>query len=337
MRRIASLLLLLVIAVLCLSQSKKGTTGGSTHRRSGGSGTTASSSTNFTLECASLPFDSIATKPDPFVQCDNCGVVSPSNPDPVAAGVFSHAKNDFCADFSQPTLVTFDTLRKMQDQANAQGLTKRDLPDRSKLHNFFKVGSKNIGEGDAVRLVAWIRQAHISDCRTGETVNCNIPGFASNDIHIVLMDPGSGGPGQDECSSATAEMSPHFRPATWSNLDLKTPNQNVVRFTGPLFFDNAHEPCAAPFTSTGKNAGLNPKRSSVWEVHPVYQFEVCANTNPKQCDPNSSDASLWVPYDKWVAQTGSSTIPTGQTLRSECKSAPQKAGVVVPQCPLNPH
>jgi hypothetical protein len=344
MRRVLFVLVLLLafLATPCLSQPKK--KGSSTkktttsHKKKGGDGSSGThAGQDFVLQCASLPFESIATKPDPFVQCDNCGVVSGSaSSDAAAAGAaFSQAKNDFCASFAQPTPISFAILRKMQAQAKTQGLVTRTIPDRSKLHNFFTVGSQKIGEGDVVRLVAWIKGAHISDCKTGETVNCNVPGFASNDLHIVLMDPTSGGAGQDDCSSATAEMSPHFRPAAWSNLDLKTPNKNVVRFTGPLFFDNAHQPCAS--LKDSENATLNPKRSSIWEVHPVYQFDVCTSAAVSKCDVNSNDASIWVPYDKWVAQSGSSTIPTGKKFRSGCKDGPQKKGVVVPQCPVNSH
>ncbi len=347
MRRLTLLpvMLLIVRAVLCVAQTTKGSKKGSSTKstkttKSTGShkGGGSSAANGFTLECSALPFESIATKPDPFVQCDDCGVVSSkATPDAAAAGAaFSHAKNNFCADFSQPTPVTFTILRAMQKQAAAKGLVTRTISDRSKLHNFFTIpnSNKTIGEGDVVRLVAWINQAHISDCASGETVNCDIPGFASNDLHIVLMDPTTGGPAQDECSSATAEMNPHFRPAAWSSLDLKTPNKNVVRFTGTLFFDNAHRPCKGLKKAQGDAA---PFRSSIWEIHPVYQLEVCAKTNAKQCDVNSNDASLWVPYDKWVAQSGSSTIPTGKTLRGKCHSGQQKAGMVVPQCTLNAH
>ena len=342
MRRLSSLLVLLwlVAAVPAWPQTTKSTKKSTAHKsttksKSGhtkGGGSSSSVGGNFTPECATLPFESIATKPDPFVQCNNCGVVGATNPDPAAAGLFSHTKNNFCADFSQPTPVTFALLRNMQKQTK---VGKVALDDRSQLQRFFSVGNKKIGEGDVVRLVAWIKAAHVSDCSSGETVNCNIPGFASNDIHIVLVDPGSGGVAQDECSSATAEMSPHFRPAAWSSLDLKTPNKNVVRFTGPLFYDNAHEPCNG--LSDAANPKASPKRSSLWEIHPVYQFDVCTSANPKQCDVNSTDTALWVPYDKWVTQAGSSTIPTGQTFRTNCKSGPQKTGVVAPQCPVNSH
>ena len=50
-----------------------------------------------------LPFDNIATKPDPFQQCGNCGVVSnkAQGTEVQAKALQSQAKNDFCADYFQ--------------------------------------------------------------------------------------------------------------------------------------------------------------------------------------------------------------------------------------------
>lgn len=302
------------------------------HKKPGG-GSTATASGGFTLECK-LPFDDIATKPDPFPQCGNCGVVSTKAPpaEVSAKAAQSHAKNDFCADTNAVTVVTVADLRDLQKQAAAKKLVTTDIPDRSKLQ--LSLNGKSIGEGSVVRLVAWVQDAHLSDCASGEEVNCETSGAAHNDIHIVLVDPTSGGRSQDECSSVTAEMSPHFRPAAWSELDKKIPTDNVIRVTGPLFFDNAHVPCQGLTRITsGKNADKAPFRSSLWEIHPAYQFEVCTNTDATKCDVNSSDASLWKPYDKWVKDPGIKTAVT--TSHEGCvEPGKQKAGNVPAQCPL---
>lgn len=291
----------------------------------------------FQVSCT-LPFAAIATTPDPAADCGNCGVESKTEAakGSTARPAFNQAKNNFCADASKVTVVTVQDLRNMQAKTNANGLDQ--APNRNQLHAFFPVGGHKIGEGDVVRLKAWIREAHISDCPTGEEVNCDIPGFTHNDIHIPLVDPtSSSGRNQDECSSVTAEMSPHFRPATWSNLDMKTPVKNVVRVTGPLFFDNAHKPCAGLVTAKGDEA---PLRSSLWEIHPVYQFEVCTNTDASGCDINSNDANMWVAYDQWVANPHNSAAfqPTGEKERNEescAKPAAQKTGVVAAKCPTS--
>lgn len=267
-----------------------------------------------------LAFAEIAPADDPFQSCGNCGVVSVSaSPAQVTAKVYeSKAKNNFCADVSTVTVVDFPALRAMQ----AQHVDKSHLGDRHVLHGFFRMpDGKTIGEGDVVRLKAWILNAHVSDCPTGESVNCSRSGFANNDLHIPLLDPTvDARRAQDECTSVTAEISPHFRPAVWSELDMKTPVKNVVRITGPLFFDNSHQPCK---TSTHTDPGnAAPFRSSLWEVHPVYQLEVCASTEPSQCDVSSNGAGVWIPYDKWVTRPDSVTEPTGQKQRAGCHARP---------------
>ncbi len=278
-----------------------------------------------------LPFAAIAPAEDPFVSCGNCGVVSAhASPTQARAKAFeSRAKNNFCADTSSVTVVNFSILREMQ----VKPVDKSHLGNRHVLHSIFEMpDGKKIGEGDVVRLKAWVSNAHVSDCPKGESVNCSTPGFDSNDIHIPLLDPTvAEGRGQDECTSVTAEMSPHFRPAAWSQLDLKTPVKNVVRVTGPLFFDNSHKPCV---TSNHKDHGnAAPFRSSLWEVHPVYHFEVCANTDPDQCDVNSASSDVWIPYDEWVSLPGSVTEPTGKRFRTGCNH-PQPGGETVPaKCP----
>jgi len=292
--------------------------------------TTAGNS--FNLECAKLPFDAIAVKPDPFAECGNCGVVSakaqPGEVAPKAAQ--SHAKNNFCADTSKINTVTVADLRAFQTQAAQKGLVSTDLPDRSKL--VVTLNGTSITEGSVVRLVAWVQDAHLSDCAAGEEVNCNISGSAHSDIHIVLVDPAaSGGRNQDECSSVTAEMSPHFRPVAWSQLNKKIPTSNVVRVTGPLFFDNAHVPCRGLIqVTTGPNKDKPPFRSSLWEIHPVYDFAVCANTDPGKCAVN--DSAMWKAYDQWVNDPMSKTTATKVT--EGCVEPGTQAPDSVPaQCP----
>src|SRR4029077_1606963 len=105
-------------------------------------------------------------------------------------------------------------------------------------------------------------------------------------IHIELVKDADE---DDDCKSVTAEMSPHFRPDAWEglvNLSITRP----VRITGPLFFDSAHQPCRG-------DKRPSPNRISVWEIHPVYQFEVCKNKSLSAC--SVSDASVWIPLDEW--------------------------------------
>ena len=279
--------------------------------------------------CA-LPFAEIAPANDPFESCGNCGVVSvkTGTAQASAKAYESKAKNNFCADTSVVTVVDFTVLRAMQGQE----VDKSRLGDRQEIHNFFRLPSgRTIGEGDVVRLKAWILNAHVSDCAKGESVNCSRSGFANNDLHIPLLDPTEdAGRSQDECTSVTAEISPHFRPAIWAELDMKTPVKNVVRVTGPLFFDDSHQPCKTLVHTDPGN--LAPFRSSLWEIHPVYQLDVCTSVDPNQCDLNTLD--VWIPYDEWVTRPASVTEPTGQKQRKACRA--RAGGATKPiKCPTN--
>ena len=103
----------------------------------------------------------------------------------------------------------------------------------------------------------------------------------------------------------------HARPAAWSELDLKTPVDNPVRLTGQLFYDNSHVACV--------NGKGSPARRTVWEIHPVYGFEVCQGTTDAACPIDSTTA--WMPYEQWVTQPGVTILATGKKQRSACEAA----------------
>jgi hypothetical protein len=87
-------------------------------------------------------------------------------------------------------------------------------------------------------------------------------------------------------------MSPHHRPDAWihGNVERVGTEKLPVRVTGHLYFDSSHFPC-----SKGQPVGEgNPKRISLWEIHPIYKFEVCT----ANCDA----AGTWVPLDEWAKQ-----------------------------------
>jgi hypothetical protein len=152
---------------------------------------------------------------------------------------------------------------------------------------------------------AYLLEAHHADLGTGpnsgESVNCNNGAPSFNDIHIALGSL----PSTQECASVTAEISPHYRPATWDeigNFEVYSGGKYTVdpgtasrlqahpyRITGQLFFDASHKPCPCG------SLKCEPLRSSVWEIHPVYRVEVCkAGTS---CDEtNDSD---WLEFEAW--------------------------------------
>jgi len=220
---------------------------------------------SFTQACT-LPFAGVRNPPSD----DHCGMQGGSaDPAKVAESV---AKNNFCAPTPNPETVTYQQLIKLQAQS---ANIPKNLSDRKQV--------EKMGEGNYVSYVAVIREAHYSDVGGGEAVNCNLPGNAPNDIHIVLMSDASDA---DECHSTTAEMSPHYRPANWTPQTL-TALGKPVRVRGQLFYDNSHVPCSG-------TSRPNPKRASLWEIHPVYSLEVCQHSDLEQCR-NSNDPADWVP------------------------------------------
>ena len=205
----------------------------------------------------------------------------------------SNAKNNFCATGS-PIPITYTTLTKLES-ASTDDIRKGLKTDRSALE---KLGTapngKRVGEGTIVQFVAFILDAHVSNIGKGELVNCGTSGADSNDIHIELVKTISE---DDGCNSVTAEMSPHFRPESWSDLPTLT-IKRPVRVTGPLFFDGSHRPCRG-------DKRPSPNRISVWEIHPVYQFEVCKNKSMGACKVGNDAA--WIPLDKWHSHTEDET------------------------------
>jgi len=238
-----------------------------------------------------LPFDSIK---ESHPLDSSCGAVGKTTSD--ATSLQNTAKNNFCATGS-PVSLTFQTFAKLQQAAGDQNIpfgSDQGLPDdRSALRDLITTSSgQKVGEGTVARLVAFIVDAHYSNVSKGETVNCKLHGQESNDIHIMLGTTTSA----PACSTVTAEMSPHFRPAAWDqlpSLNLKNP----VRITGQLFFDASHKPC-----KNGK--GPNPKRISIWEIHPAYAIDVCSNSTLASC--KATDDSLWTPLDQWLSTENAS-------------------------------
>src|SRR5271169_5233466 len=207
-----------------------------------------------------LPFNGVRNP----ASDDHCGIPGGSS-DP-AAQAEATAKNNFCAPPHDPDTLTYQNLLDLQTQS---ANIPKSLTDRKE--------GENLGEGNYVSYVAVIKEAHYSDTTGGEAVNCNMSGNPPNDIHIVLM---SSATDTDECHSTTAEMSPHYRPTNWTPDKLNALGK-PVRIKGQLFYDNSHAICTA-------SSSPNPKRASLWEIHPVYSIEVCKSADLNECR-NSTD------------------------------------------------
>ena len=68
------------------------------------------------------------------------------------------------------------------------------------------------------------------------------------------------------------EMIPQHRPSTWRIETIRTLAQQhlPVLVRGQLMYDNKHLVNKDPHADNGQ-----PKRFSLWEVHPVTEFYVC--------------------------------------------------------------
>jgi hypothetical protein len=235
-------------------------------RRSGSAG----GGSPFLVAC-SLPFNG-TVNPDIDKRCPmEGGSTSPSKQ------AQSRAKNNLCAGTASPQRITHEELRQKQLKVNELPSLSADRRELTAL-----------GEGSYFEYVAFVQDAHYSDVSSGEAVNCNIPGDSTNDIHIVLVQD----PNDDPCNSTTAEMIPHFRPTEWTDKNVASVGDHPVRVRGPLFYDDAHKPCSGA-------SRPSPNRISVWEIHPVYSFDVCRLEDLTGCQ-NSTNAGDWLTLEDWL-------------------------------------
>lgn len=234
-----------------------------------------------------LPFDQDAVRHDFDEVCGIDGTGANA-----AKVLQNHAKNNFCAT-GDPVLVTFASFKKLEalveDPVKGLGPHFTVPTTREKLEKIGYMTSEGetAAEGTIVTLAAFIEEAHFADTDSGEDVNCTMPDPPNNDVHIALASTGSQ---TDECKSVTAEMSPHYRPPLWAEKVLNS-IKKPVRITGHLMFDASHHPCSG-------TKRPNPKRMSSWEIHPVYNIEVCTKASLASC--KADDDTVWQSLDDFM-------------------------------------
>lgn len=185
------------------------------------------------------------------------------------------AKNNFCATGPANPIAVSDMVALQQKVQANKGINFGD-PDAHPLSS--KPGPAinrkplvALGEGNEVALQGYVV---IARQEGAESVNCGISKTvpdepAYHDIHINIVDAATN---TDECSGVVVEMIPHHRPASWTaeNVLSVAAKHLLVRVTGQLMFDSSHTPCV-----NGAVSNDDPKRASLWEIHPIYKFEVC--------------------------------------------------------------
>lgn len=114
-----------------------------------------------------MPF---ASAPVPGID-DVCSIEGEGTDDKKRAE--SRAKNNFCATASNPVVITYKTFLDLQNRPKI-----KVGADRTDLAKVLSENGEPIGEGTYVEYVAYIMDAHISNKRDGEAVNCNLSGTA---------------------------------------------------------------------------------------------------------------------------------------------------------------
>ena len=204
----------------------------------------------------------------------------------------NEAKNNFCA-AGPANAITIPQMAGLQTKVQEEG----DIPFGNPRNHPQTVSSgpatnrkplQALGEGNLVTLQGFVLLARQEGA---ESVNCgthvsNNP--ADHDIHVSIVES----PGAEECSGVVVEMIPHHRPASWTpaNVNAIASAKLPVRVTGQLMFDSSHSPC-----QNGTSVSGDPKRSTLWEVHPVYEFDVCPQGS-------CSSGAGWVPLEEFAKQ-----------------------------------
>jgi hypothetical protein len=176
---------------------------------------------------------------------------------------------------TRPVRLFFQDFRTLQRAADAEVGQRVTLSrsDRQKLKGRLTNGL--VAEGRFVKVVGFIGVGppgpHANS--SGESVNCKLKNQANNDFHISLVER----QGESEFASIVVEMIPQRRPAGWTipKLNRIERDGHKVLVTGALFYDNEHVVNA----DSRHPIGGQPKRFSLWEIHPIKEFLVCLRPN----------------------------------------------------------
>jgi hypothetical protein len=183
------------------------------------------------------------------------------------------------------TLADLQSLQNTVSTSFADAHTSKTAftPDRSALQSL-GLGTGSVSEGDLVQLVGFVNAVRPEGA---ESVNC--AGTDGGDIHISIG-PQSG----TEWQGVVVEMIPQLgHPIGWDSTTLAhlKAQQLRVLVVGGLTYDNEHLVNDDPAHPNG----TQPKRVSLWEIHPVTEFYVCEQAS---CDP--AHHAGWTTLSAWA-------------------------------------
>ncbi|HEX8181796.1 MAG TPA: hypothetical protein VF525_19805 [Pyrinomonadaceae bacterium] len=190
---------------------------------------------------------------------------------------------------ARATTLTFADFRSLQRDVERLMPPGQHLdltrPQRNRLRGF-TVSGGTVREGSLVRISGFIPEESKPHANPGESVNCKFTPQAESDFHITLAPRA----GDSEFKGIVVEMIPQGRPAGWTTAKLRDISSRDLRVlvVGALFFDNIH----LVNDDETHSLGGQPKRFSLWEVHPITQFFVCQRAR-NACAPDRLDD--WTP------------------------------------------
>jgi hypothetical protein len=188
-----------------------------------------------------------------------------------------------------PVKLTFDDFAALQDLADEVVDQNTDLTkaERGKLRELnLKSPNRTVSEGDLVELTGFlIGLPHRPGASGAESVNCRLTGVRNSDFHIPMARHAS----DSEFEGIVVEMIPQGRNEAWTTKKLKNiaAEKRPVMVRGQLFYDNKHLVNDDP----DEPKDGQPKRFSLWEIHPVTEFLVCM-TASKKCTKQSQFEAL---------------------------------------------
>jgi len=198
----------------------------------------------------------------------------------------------------------FDSLAQVRDKEKQLQDKQTELGETLTTHNHhdFQEPFKQLGEGSMQGVIGYLYGVTVETGGKGETSNCKLHTNEEDvDYHIFVgFDASTAAKIRKKSNSATladkgksivVEMTPHYRAAfhpEWTGDVVKSALGKKVKVVGQLMVDNDHNNKGDDCGFSGASSGC--WRASIWELHPVTQFQVC-NSPSNDCDLNSAN---WV-------------------------------------------
>lgn len=229
-----------------------------------------------------------------------CGKTAGAKYDPY----LDYFKNDLPGTDSQPA-----------EKVDPAKLTQLEKDTPASLvegnHNAFSKDFVKLNEGEIVEADGYL---YYAESTGAESSNCYVTGPSNVDIHIGIgfdatkvaeakSKPAAQTPKflDLQAHSMIVEMTPHYRAQKepkWSLASLQAAYGLQVKVVGQLMADNDHHKTADDCALSGAESSC--WRLSIWEIHPVTAFYVCAAS--KGCTSGSTTG--WTKLEDWKPSSG---------------------------------